>query len=483
MNCITRWSLLNKSSLIGLLLLLLSVSTQAGLLLPNPWGVKRDQLQAKYYFVYNQTGLESKYQFPTGVRLDFGLYDHSFLTLNYDRNISFGLQSTLIEEAEFTPMMMFGFRNVMSAPEAEIFAAKQNLGGELYVSIGKEVSDWFKFWIGYSHFPKLDEQENQTFWGLETANIFGLGFSYEAFSRFEQYHHQIAVMYSPFKSFTVEVGLLEAQEWFYQQGVLGFYQAPEEVQEDAYLSPGIYASIDFMFNLNSNAAKTSKEKIENLQREVRFIHKQNEVLKSRLDRTEKSLAHWIGPSIEINEENEVKSLNVLDKIVLAYQTNTDVADITKLQDSLIEIGAASERVLQRLVDNNVTEVIYKTTAIRIMGYSRNKIFTPSLIQALGDSRAQIRREALFALDRLNDISAIDAIKRLENDKEDMIQMIAKQLYMKYQKQFMPKEASEPKKEEIKKSEAKELVEPKEGAKEETKVPEKEIPKEQPKAQP
>ncbi len=439
MNC-KRWWNNNSHTLKGVIglfyLLFLSFSLAwSGNFIPDPWTLEKSQYRGRFLMGVNQIPTEGKVRFPAVGQFELGFFDKTHLDVIYGEEISLGIQNTLSREDEWYPQLSFGMRSILSSSEKTWFGNKEeDLKGEFYIVLGKSMGEWGRMWGGYSYFSRA-QRTDQGFWGFKVMAPAAMGLSYEGFSRLGEIHHQLGIEWNPLPNLQVKGGLLEVQEWLYQEGSLGLYSKAENERADAYLWPGYYFGVEMQSVLWGEQSGSPVERLQKVEEEVALLRQQNLILQARLNRSEKAMAKWVGPSIEIREQKEVEALENIDTLVQMVLRGEPAADIKKKQDELMVLREPAEKVLVKLIDNATTEKEYKLVSIRVMGSWRQKIFVSPLIAMLPSHESILRREALIALGQINDLGSAEAIGKLRNDPEELVRLVAEQIYNRMKKEI------------------------------------------------
>lgn len=401
---------------------------------PEVGMLRHGEFELQGTLVTNQRTLDDKLQreWPFVSSLEFGVLDRSVIGVQYGEGVSLSGKTLIFEQEAWVPSMTLGFRHLFSSQEAHIFqvadSSRSQWENDIYLQFYRILESGTQIQAGINILSSLGEGGASPFWGIQWRTLPHLAIDYNGFQRNSLAHHNLGISYVQDQRFEISLGLSEVQEWLYQEGQLGFYQSPERVREDAIFSPGVYLQIS-MRGLISNAQRgTTQLRLKDLEERQSRLSDSLTYLKNRLARTEILLSEITGPRVVFDEEDETHAALILDQLVKTYRATPDeVKLLRQLQDSLLIIGEASHKVLTKLVEHPATDDLYRETVIKVIGNTKLKKFSGSLLPQLKHPKVIIRREALIALGKISDLSTLDEVKKLLKDKDPIVQIIAQQV--------------------------------------------------------
>lgn len=420
-----------------ILLICLANLTFAGILNPNAHMLQHGEFELTGTLVTNQTTVDEELQrqWPFVTSLEIGVLDRSTFGIQYGDGVSLMGKTLIFEEEGWVPSMALGFRHLFHSQEAHVFQVeddnKEDWENDIYLQFSRSLESGTSIQGGVNILSALGDGGASPFWGIDWRVMPNLSLDYQAFIREEMAHHNLGLSYVEGGKFAVSLGFLEVQEWLSQDGQLGFFASPERPRTDALFAPGVYFQISIRGLMSKANRSTTQLRLKDLEDRQQKLRDSLSYLRNRLSRTEMLLSEITGPRVVFEEEDETAAAVILDKIVQTYRATPDeVTLLRSLQDSLLAMGEASDAVLTSLAEHPATDDIYRETVIKIMGNSKRKKFAGSILPHLNHSKIIIRREALISLGKIADLSTLDEVRKLTQDKDPIVKIIAEQVVQK-----------------------------------------------------
>ena len=401
---------------------------------PEPRLLKHGQFELKNLLATNHhmVGLSREREWPNVTSLEFGVLDRGSFGIQYGEGVSLMGRTIILESESWVPSLALGFRQMFNSQEAHIYQVptedRDKWENEIYLQFYRRLDSGTDLQAGINILSSVAKGGASPFWGVDLSLTDYLKLDYEGFQREDFAHHNIGLSYHKKDRFSITAGLLEVQEWLYQDEQLGFYDLPERERFDAQFSPGIYLQIQITGIMTEAGRGTVQLRLEDLEKGQKHLIDSISHLKTRLSRSEFLLSEITGPRVTFDQEEETASALILDQIVKTYRTEPDNIDALRgFQDSLLAIGEPAYNALNRLAEHPATDDLYRETVIRIMGNSKLKRFSSALMGQLNHDKVVIRREALIALGKIGDYASIEAIQVKTKDKDPIIRVIAAQI--------------------------------------------------------
>lgn len=354
----------------------------------------------------------------SGVRLGFN--NNSEFAVDYGHKVSLSGKFQFMAESGWMPQWAFGVRGIFDAPEAHLHSVSNALiesyENEVFTAVGKSFSTGTSVVGGVSILPQRDQGRAQPYWGVTQYLSDNLAVVYDAFRRDASFHHNLGVHYVLREVFTLGFGVTELPRYFYQDGELGFYmRATDQQFYTGYDAPGIWFSLSLTGFMTAKAQLKSAERIAQLDAKVLGQHQRIEALEERLDRAEMQVETMRGQGPDVVAQHEKRAEELLAAVVKGFQGETWDARGNKMrQDSLLALGEPAFRLLQRVALKESSAPVYRETAIRMMGNSRQDRFVETLAQILRQDNLSIQREALLALAKIGGEKTVAQLRTLRH---------------------------------------------------------------------
>ena len=385
------------------------------------------------------------YPYYSGVY--FGLFNRGEIGINYGENISIAFKSLIFEEENFLPNLSVGVRSILSSPEAHFYdvdSLREDFEGEVFAGMSKNLFDITKINLGVSIISGLDSGGASPYFGIEQQIGGNFSLDLEVFKRQGSYHQSLGLTWRFKNEFRISAGLLELQEWFFQDGNVGFYASPAEERADLYKNPAIYVGLSlsgWMKEDETSTLNSQVSKIEERQKKQRAHLADNTI---RLNYLETQLEGLIGAKAVVMKQ-QIKQINYLIKEIAGIFSSPayDPVKIKALQDSIISFEDAAIQGLNNLVIQHTIDKSYQKVAIMTMGYHGSPAYVTGLKHSIESDNEDIRREAIFALQKLGTLEAKETILLLLDDPNSNIAETARQVAANMEIKKEPSEAEFP----------------------------------------
>ncbi len=386
--------------------------------------------QLSYGTVNTSGENETIYPYNTGVY--FGLFNRGEVGINYGQNVSLFLKAQLFREESFLPSLSFGAQDILASREAHFYAVPDSLQndfeGQVFIALTKNIFDITKIHGGVTIAPDLNKGSADLYFGLETNLIAGLSIDFEAFQRQQDFHQSLGISWRYENDFRVSFGMAEVNRWFYQNDEIGFYTEPEPAHDNLFDTPILYASISISGWMKEDETSTMAMQIQNIEKNQVSILSSSDDVTARLNRVEGQLLSLVGPKAEEMRLKEKEIELIIKEIITLYKSPAyDPKKIQMLQDSVLSFKDASIRSLTNFTEQQTVDQNFRIHAIKIVGYSKSAAFIKPLTAALRSNHTEVKREAIFALNRIGTPEAYSAIEPMTRDSDLQVAETAKQV--------------------------------------------------------
>lgn len=356
----------------------------------------------------------SVFPWVTGIRM--GLFNRGEFGVELGEHISLSGKVQFIKEEDWLPSCSFGGRQIFNSQEAHFYSVPDSLrdpyAGELFMAISKS---FFKSTVlngGVSIIPGIDSGRAQPFWGISQGLFSGLSILYDGFKRQSELHHNLGFGINYRDVLRISLGATEVERFFYQNAQFGFYTSNREASDNsAYRAPGLWCMISVTGFMKEGMRAKTEDRVAALEKKLDSHTKQMEKSEQRVDRIElqvQSLQKGGTDSVALREALAERMLADLVKSML--NESWDPRESRRLQDSLLELGEVSARLLVRTMLRESSVMDYRLTSVRVMSTSKSLRFVQALTELLDQNVPELQREALFALANIGSPECFAAIR-------------------------------------------------------------------------
>ncbi len=367
------------------------------------------------------------------------------VVLGFDNRAQFGIQFGSELSASFKayvyessgkdlfPDVIIGARSLFSSQEGRLFWVTDNndmrqLKNEAFLALSTNLSTSTRVHTSASVLPFADKGKESLSFGLEQYMGSGVYFGYEAFQRYNIFHHGLTALLKVKEYFLISVTLTELQTWVKQEEQWGFYLKPAEPQKDGYSSPGIKVSVSIGGWALRNERVTDRERLKKLEQQQAKTQGDLKKLIEVISENQQNIERLLRRRSEASrsEDNQVSDYLDMIKRKITSDMPYDPADIQDLRNKIIELKGSARIVLKKIVTNPATDVDHRAQACIIMGIMGRGEFTEPLLKATADPEAKVRKEAILAIGRMKLQIGMEYARTLLDDTDFAVQAAAAQ---------------------------------------------------------
>lgn len=355
-----------------------------------------------------------RHPYVSGFRL--GMMNFLELGMQYGDQFSLEAKLRLREEDGLWPAVSLGMRQIAASQEAYFFSAypePRDYAGEFFLaaSLG---NPWFRAHGGLSIFSGLDSNKACPFWGIEQRLGGGWALLYEGFLRQDEGRHVASLQWNLGNIMRFSIGATQFQRYFFRHGEFGF-RVKDPAALDGYKAPGLYAGITLRGFMKKESWPDTRAELNEARARLGTQEKQLKELQERMDEIEIAYAQAQGEGADSLRLRLSRTEAAFDTIVQGYQEEVwDIERLRALQQAFLSQGSSSDRYLQRVLRSPASSPLYRVTAVKVMGYSREDLFVDALRRTLSEeSDESLRREAILALGNIGSSSARKALEEAQ----------------------------------------------------------------------
>lgn len=422
------------------------------------------------YFSSSQFGEESESgdttdmrQFNYGTELLFGLENRAEVGFFYGQDFALSFKALLLEEDALWPNVVFGVRSLFGSAEADLYGVAEktqvrNLRGESYAMAAKTFAQHTRLHMGASMLNGANKSLASFNFGLEQNLGAGAFLGYELFERYSDFHHGLSLTWRFGPLFAMHVALTEVQSWVRQRGEWGFFLSPASPQQTGYNAPGVRFALQVNGFMPRVPRKTLTERVASLEQErdtleAKLQRLQGQVVKLRLEQGARvqpiavpGSEASVNPATPANpgavppiapsapeskaaaQDPKAKVLAWLDSLAMGLTASPpNAALLTGLIAQVSSLPLKARPLFAGMALDTTRAFGLRLAATVAMGHTRDSALVAPLKWVTGDRDPRLRREALTALGRIGQPSALEAVKRLIDDPDPVVAVTAEEV--------------------------------------------------------